>query len=108
MAKKQYTWFLRPLDNHTNEVICKTLGEYAEENFLRTITLSDGKRYYLWECPVQLVADFYRSQYDMGLRFIIYNRFGNSKIRRCPRFIWQPRWRKFSPPKSVQKQIVPQ
>ena len=102
MAKRQYTWFLEPLDNRTNEVIGKALGEMSEENFHQSIVF-DGKRHNLWECPAQLVADFNRSRTNLGLRFLVYNRLGNGKIRLCPLFLCQQRRRK----KPSKKQAVP-
>ena len=78
MAKSKYTWFIEPLDAHTNGAFAK---EIPGENFFREVVCEDGQKRNLWQCPRELVAAFWESRNDLELRFRIYNQTGRGRIR---------------------------
>lgn len=80
MAKRTYEYFLEPKDNHTNEVISKNVGS---GNFLENVMCADGQKHNLWKCPSGLVFMLWRSRSNLKIRFKIFNREGNGKIRDC-------------------------
>ena len=80
MAKREYEWFLEPQDSYTNEVISKNVGE---ENFSGDVVCADGQRRNLWQCPSGLLAMLWRSRNNLDIRFRIFGREGNGKIRNC-------------------------
>ena len=80
MTERKYIWLIEPLDSHTNEVISR---EVPEENFSRGVICEDGIPHNLWGCDYRIVATLIRSKRDLGLKFRIFNRCGNGKIREC-------------------------
>ncbi len=73
--KKIYTWYVSPLNAHTNQVIVETMereimvDQYINQN-------------YLIECPFQLINFFIKSEKKFNLKFKIYNKKGKGgKIR---------------------------
>jgi len=80
MKKRDYKWFVEPLDSHTNGVIS---NEVPEENFSHGVICEDGKPHNLWECSFQVVSALMRSQRNLNLQFKIFNREGKGKIREC-------------------------
>ncbi len=90
MAKVRYTWFIEPLDSHTNEVLARRL---PEEN-ASCHTLEDGQEHNLWQCASDFVWFLKRSQENLALRFKVYNKAGQGKIRICPEFLFRKTWKR--------------
>lgn len=75
MAKKETQWFVKPLNDHTNEMIAR---EINEENFGEQRTL-DGKTHKMWQVPHEFIvrlrgAD---SSFDTRVKFKVFSRKGN-------------------------------
>jgi hypothetical protein len=85
VAKKRvYTWYVEALDDRTNEIVAKGLGQDAEESFFGGVLIPpDERRHQLWRCPFSVVNFLQKSKGSLGLKFQIYNREGQGKIRRC-------------------------
>lgn len=85
MAKKRtYTWYAEALDARTNEIIANGLGQDAEESFTGDILIPpDKKRHQLWRCPFSVVNFLQKSRNYLDLKFRVYNREGQGKIRKC-------------------------
>lgn len=69
----EYEWFVEPLDAHTNGVFAETIGDdtnYSEETNQ-------------WRCSWKLVYAFQRARQSKNLRFRIFSRANNGKIREC-------------------------
>lgn len=80
MKERKFFWFIEPLDSYTNEVISR---ELPEENFMREIKISDGSFKNLWTCSSSLLSNFNRSKVANNLKFRIYSKEGEGKIREC-------------------------
>lgn len=80
MSKKKYIWFIEPLDSHTNQTISQ---ELINKDFGRESFCADGKEHNLWVCPLDLIKGFSKSKKALSLRFNVYNRQGQGKIRKC-------------------------
>jgi hypothetical protein len=78
MAKREYMWFIEPLDSATNEALSR---ELSEEKFCREIICGDGKKRNLWGCRWEFVYSFKMSKSASGFRFKVFNRRGGGKIR---------------------------
>jgi len=83
MRKRNYVWFVEPLDKETNESIATALQEDAEENLL-CITLADKKQHHLWRVPFDFIKYLQKSKDTSRLSFRVYNRVGNGQIRQIP------------------------
>ncbi len=79
MKKKRYSWYIRPLDVHTNNIIANQL---PPENFFDGALCADGKHHPLWKCEFSNIIDFQRSKKQCGLKFHIYRRVGQGKIQK--------------------------
>jgi len=77
---RKYTWFIEPLDAHTNRVISR---EIPEEDFQRSTLCADGKRRNLWRCSAQFVSLLRRNKKALNLKFNVFSCYGHSKIREC-------------------------
>jgi len=79
-TKRQYTWFLYPLDGHTNEAISQRLGE---ENIQSDQLCEDGVKRNIWQCEnYSLVAEMLRNKIQGSFKFDIYKREGkHGKIK---------------------------
>ena len=77
MNKKEYRWFVEPLDSLTNGILAM---ELPEENTQKRVLCSNGY-HDLWECPWSFVAKLRRSRKDLKLKFKVFNQKGNGKIR---------------------------
>ncbi len=78
MSFSGYTWYIEPQDSHTNEVMASNLDE---ENALRDVLCADDRRHNLWQCPSGILFMLVRSRIDMNIKFKIFGRQGNGKIR---------------------------
>lgn len=77
--KVRYEWFIESLDSHTNEVIMR---ECPAEETLRKVLCGDGASRDLVRCGYELIAKLIKSEFDLNIRFRIFNRLGrNGKIR---------------------------
>jgi len=85
---RTYSWFLEPMNAHTNAVFAR---EFSEENFCRGLRDKDGSSHNLWRCPGELIARFRNSSRELGISFFVYCREGNGALRL------------FTPPKSRSK-----
>lgn len=77
---RSYTWFIEPLDSHTNEVLAR---ELPEENFCRNMLCEDGKERDLWECKSQFVSYLRKSAKCLHIRFKVYvreSRYGKIRL----------------------------
>ncbi len=83
MSKQEYSWYIEPLDDWTNEVVGKQINqsEIAENAFQKQIDCEDNKPHNLWECIPELINSLVHSKQKLGLRFRIWNQRGNGKIR---------------------------
>ncbi len=76
MSKRQYTWYLRPLDAITNNSLARCI---SEENFGEYPV--DGKNLKMWRCNRETVRQCEASRKNAKLKFEIYVREGNGQIR---------------------------
>jgi hypothetical protein len=70
MAKRICTWFVEPLDSHTNAVFAR---ELPEEDLCQKIFCADGFTRTFWRCPWPLVKFFWESRVSEGLNFEVLN-----------------------------------
>ncbi len=77
MSKREYAWFLEPLDSHTNKVFSLQI---PLDSFSKVLC-GDGKIHNLWPCSPEKVSAFFRSREDLALRFKIFCREGHGKVR---------------------------
>lgn len=88
--KREYIWFVEPLDSNTNMTIAQQL---PEENFGR-VKCEDEKKHNLWRCSVDFVLFLQKSKESLDLDFRIYNKERTQgKIRNCA-FLFERRKRK--------------
>lgn len=85
--RKDYQWFVEPLDAATNEAIFNGLraknSSGADE--LRRIIDADGKEHMVWQADYDFVSFVERTAKQQSLKFLVYNRFGeNAKARPWP------------------------
>jgi len=90
VKERQYEWFIEPLDGNTNTTISRVL---PEENFFQGVECRDGRKRNLWGCAGDFVSMMRMSKTSLGLRFRIFNRCDNGKIREC-RFFSRKKRRK--------------
>jgi hypothetical protein len=86
MADRIYTWFVEPLDGHTNEVIAKELAArgMAAEDFMCNILCTDNKRRDLWRLPTDTVKYLWKSRDALHLEIEIFSIEGKSrKPKKC-------------------------
>jgi len=76
---KQYTWFIEPLDAHTNHVISERVS--ADDNFSESLCNEGVTVEYLWRCPRKIINALERSRPQLNLRFNIYVQQGKGKVR---------------------------
>ena len=80
MAKKNYMWYIEPLDSHTNVIIARQLpGENFETKFVK----ADNRCHPLWSCLPWFIRDLYRSSNHLNARFRVYSQVGQGQIRDC-------------------------
>src|SRR3989338_8271726 len=78
MKSKEYTWYVEPLDAHTNGVIS---SELSAESFRRDLRDEDGALRKVWECGWPLVAKLRRNRRQQNLQFLTFVRAGHGKMR---------------------------
>ena len=71
MRKRECTWFLEPLDAHTNQAIAREVGE---ENAQIGLKATDGKEHDVWQCPYSVVGRCLKSRKTAKLKFKVFNR----------------------------------
>ncbi len=76
-----YTWYLYPQDDHTNEVLSRSL---PGEDFVENKKCSDGKKRHLWRCDYQFVN---RLKGCSALKYRVFVQEGDGQVRprRFPR-----------------------
>jgi hypothetical protein len=111
MADRIYTWFVEPLDGHTNEVIAKEAAArgVADEDFMCNILCSDNKRRDLWRLPTDLVKYLWESRETHHLRIECFSIEGKGRKPRKCTFLYQKKLKgkkipkKKNPAKSLTK-----
>ena len=78
MRKREYVWFIEPLDSATNEVLSR---EIRGERFCREAICEDGKKRNLWVCSWSFVSAFKKSKSALALKFKVFNCCSGGKIR---------------------------
>jgi len=94
MAKskqREYTWYVEPLDDFTNECIAR---ELPEEDALRKVMCSDGEERNLWRCKHSFITEVKNNHH--AFRYKIFVREGNGVVR-----IWVKPKRKMHSLKSA-------
>jgi len=90
-TKRDYTWYIEPLDGFTNEMIS---CEIPSQNFNREVLCQDEQPHNLWECSYSIALAFIKSKLQFGLNFKIWSKEGlHGKIRRCE-FLFDKKKRK--------------
>jgi len=79
MRDRDYTWYVKPFDSHTNLAVSMQL---PEENFGQFIC-QGGKSHNLWRCSFEQAKAFWRSRESLGLALDIYTQEGIGEIRFC-------------------------
>lgn len=79
-----YDWWIEPLDDITNQVIAEELPSSSTEEIL----IENFRRRRAWPCSYELIAKLKKAARTsrINLRYYVYNRRGNSQIRRVPIF----------------------
>ena len=76
----QYQWFIKPLDGKTNNALAELLaetGDIADNDTLR-ICDNQGKEHMVWRVEHEIVSRLEASRRQLGLRFRIFNRLGET------------------------------
>lgn len=76
-----YAWFLESKDGLTNEAIARMVGG---EDAQTARFCEDGRKHDLWQCDFSVVNLFVKSAKDKSLKFAVWNRRGNGRIRKWP------------------------
>ena len=76
--ERKYTWYIKPKDANTNAALSRV---FPEENFCQGIRDEDGKPQNVWECDHESFGAFLLSRRHLGLRFEVFVREGNGKMR---------------------------
>ena len=79
--QRDYTWYVQPLNAHTNLSVSMHL---PEENFNQEKQGIPN----LWECTEEQARAFWKSRDDSGLDLNIYNQEGAREVRKC-NFLFQ-------------------
>ncbi len=91
MPKREYIWFVEPLNSDTNKVIAQQL---AESNFNSEIVCADRKRHNLWTCPNQFAMSLVESKGSFNLHFKIWGKQGCHGKIRDKTFLFSKKWKK--------------
>tara|TARA_Y100000310_G_scaffold340583_1_gene436926 strand:+ start:1725 stop:2048 length:324 start_codon:yes stop_codon:yes gene_type:complete len=98
MAKRKkptYTWYLAPLDAHTNEVIAREADQRGIQLIpMRDILCSDGKTHNLWQCNYSFARFLFLSKDNLGIRCVFYSQQGRGKIDTVPNFVFKTKKKK--------------
>ena len=76
--ERKYQWFVEPLSIETNAILAR---ELSEENFLREVPDENGLKHNFWSVPYRLLSSLRNSGLKNNIKFEIYVREGNGKIR---------------------------
>lgn len=93
MIKRTYTWYIEPLDSHTNGVIGQQLAELAEESFCPKIICGDKKQHDLWRCSYEFVLSLINSKDSLGLKFKVWGSTGRYGKIVKKTFLFSFKWR---------------
>ena len=74
--KKEYTWYVEPLDSNTNQAIAELVDA---EDFC--------SKSHLWRCDIGIVLALKRSMKSLNLKFKLYNQQGKGQVREIPLFV---------------------
>lgn len=74
--RREYRWFVEPMDSHTNQVIAQIV---CEENLHMDKLCGDGERRNLWEMPHKIVQML---EGERSLRFGVFVQRGGGAIRK--------------------------
>ena len=77
--KRDYSWYVEPLDAHTNEWVGKYLWEESAGNSL--VLCFDGIRRDLWRCDRDFVTKLKNSRHQLHFKFRIFVQEGRGPIR---------------------------
>ncbi|HEY4497498.1 MAG TPA: hypothetical protein VJC20_01950 [Candidatus Paceibacterota bacterium] len=80
MKKRLYTWFIEPLDSHTNSIVS---GEAKSLESYKYFNDEMGIERKVWECAYNAIALLRASRKDLNLHFDVWVREGHGKIRRA-------------------------
>lgn len=95
-VKKEYFWYVQPLDSHTNKVIAGQLPEMSEDSF--------RKKGNLWECSLEFVTSLYASKADFDLKFKIWGKQGHHGKITEKTFLFNPRHKRLKMKKKKEKE----
>lgn len=77
------TWYVEPLDAHSNEVISRTL---SADNAAALLPCESGKGRNLWFCDYAFAKKMQQDQIQLQVRVRIWRRRGSGKIEKAPNF----------------------
>jgi len=78
---QDYSWYVEPLDSHTNEVLARELDDCWSDE----LKDGDGRFHQVWRCPdYSFITRLRQSRDNLQIDFVIYSRKGNGPIRRPP------------------------
>jgi len=80
MRKRDYNWYVEPLDSDTNLAVSMQL---PEENSGQYVCTTDNQHHNLWKCSFLQASFFWRSKVRLGLNLNIYSQEGSGEIRPC-------------------------
>jgi hypothetical protein len=77
--ERDYTWYIEPLDPHTNQWIGRSLWE--EIDGCRSVLCADGVSRDMWRCDRDFVEKLKRSRQQNRYKFKIFVQEGNGLAR---------------------------
>ncbi len=77
--KRKYTWYIEPLDTHTNAIIAGEID--SETNFYRQRLCDDFTKRNLWQVTAKFAKIMDKSRSEKNLDFHILVQEGNGQIR---------------------------
>ncbi len=89
MNKREYTWYVEPMDDQTNATISGHVIEKSTIAECVAVKCVDNERRNLWRCNFDFVKLLHASKESLNLRFRIYNQADKGPIRRCPSFLFR-------------------
>ncbi len=85
MEKTIYSWYVEPLDGHTNEVIARRLASSRAvfNNYLFPEMKDNyGLTHSVWLAPdYNFISALYKSQNDLALKFNVFSQRNQEPIR---------------------------
>lgn len=102
MPVKEFTWFIEPLTDFTNEYISR---ELPAENAERSVLCSDGKKHNLWRCAHRFIWGIQYNMLGPALRYNVFVRQGHGgEIRLAKPFLYT-RKKKYRPSKKLTRKL---